>query len=272
MVRRLGSLLVLVGALAVVSSASAAFPGPMAVQRGAGLASLDGSLHFVATGAGAGTRIDAVVTGGGATARSRTVPGAFGTVAVTPTGNAGGLFHDGSAFVLQNLGIKATSRFLIVGAKDLAVRDTIALKGVFGFDALSPDGSRLYLIQHTSTQDIQHYIVRAYDLATHTLLHGRVADKTQRSWVMKGWAVNRVTSADGRWVYTLYANPGGYPFIHALDTVRGVAHCIGLPWKATDQNAVYSFNLALKGSSVVVRRSDGRVWRTVDTKTWRISK
>ena len=72
--------------------------------------------------------------------------------------------------------------------------------------------------------------MRAYDLATHTLLPGRIADKTQKSWVMQGWAVSRATTADGRWDYTLYANPGGYPFIHALDTVRGVAHCIGLPW------------------------------------------
>ena len=48
---------------------------------------------------------------------------------------------------------------------------------------------------------------------------------------MDGYPLTRVTSADGRWVYTLYQNGGvgGYPFVHALDTVRGVAHCIGVP-------------------------------------------
>jgi len=98
------------------------------------------------------------------------------------------------------------------------------------------------------------------------------AGKLDPSGLVKGWAVDRATSADGRWAYTLYANPGGYPFIHALDTVRGVAHCVGLPWTATDQNPVYSFHLALKRSSVVVHWSDGRVWRSVDTTSWRVSK
>src|SRR3989442_15413129 len=113
---RLGSLLVLVEALAFVSSASGAYPGPLAVQGGTGLAGLDGSLHFVADKAGSGTRISAVATDGGAVMMSRTLSGSFGTIAVTPNGEMGGLFQDGSAFVLQNLGINSTSSFLIVGA------------------------------------------------------------------------------------------------------------------------------------------------------------
>ncbi len=103
---------------------------------------------------------------------------------------------------------------------DLGIRDQIVLKGTFAFDALSPDGSKLYLIEHKSVQDMQHYIVRAYDLNAHALVPGRIADKTQKSWVMQGWAVSRVSTTDGRWAYTLYANPGGFPFVHALDTVQ----------------------------------------------------
>src|SRR6266852_7348844 len=110
----------------------------------------------------------------------------------------------------------------------------------------------LYLIQHSSTQDIQHYVVRAYDLNAHKLLPGRIADKTQKSWVMQGWAVSRVTSASGRWVYTLYANPGGYPFIHALDTVKGVAHCVGIAWASSDQGALLDFKLTVKGRKLMV--------------------
>ena len=134
----------------------------------------------------------------------------------------------------------------------------------------------LYLIQHSSTQDIQHYVVRAYDLNAHKLLPGRIADKTQKSWVMQGWAVSRVTSASGRWVYTLYANPGGYPFIHALDTVKGVAHCVGLPWPATngDQTQVFNFALALgpQGKTLAVKYSGGMVYRYVNTTNWKVSK
>jgi hypothetical protein len=271
MVRRSALLLVALAALAFVASAFAAYPAPYAVQGGDGVRSSDGSMRFVALKAGANTIVKAVAAETGATVRQQTVSGAFGVPALTQSGFAGGLFHDGSALVLQNVGLERVSRFVILDTASLATRDTIALKGTFGFDALSPDGSRLYLIQHTSTDDIEHYIVRAYDLATHTLLPGRIADKTQKSWVMQGWAVSRATTTDGRWAYTLYANPGGYPFIHALDTVRGVAHCIGLPWTAV-QDPVYNFTLALKGTKLAVKWQDGRTWRRVDTRSWRITK
>ena len=272
MVRRIGFLLVIVGALAVAQAASASYPAPFAVQGGAGLPSLDGSLHFVTLKTGADTRIAAVEADAKTTVMSRTVAGAYGIAMLTPNGLAGGLFRDGSAFVLQSIGFNPTSRFMIVGAKDLVPRATITLKGTFGFDALSPDGSKLYLIQHTSTQDFQHYIVRAYDLKARKLLPGRVADKTQRSWVMQGWAVDRVTSSSGRWVYTLYANPGGYPFIHALDTVKGVAHCIGVPWRG-DNNAPWNMRLALAddAKSLAVNRGSGVGFVAVDLSSWKVS-
>ena len=270
MVRRLGSLFVVVGALAVVQAASAAFPAPFAVQGGAGLPSLDGSLNFVTLKTGPDTRIAAIDAAAKTTAMSRTVAGSYGIAQLTQNGLAGGLFRDGSAFVLQSTGLNPTSRFMIVGAKDLVPRTTISLKGIFGFDALSPDGSKLYLIQHTSTQDVEHYIVRAYDLKARKLLPGRVADKAQRSWVMQGWAVDRATSSSGRWVYTLYANPGGYPFVHALDTVRGVAHCIGVPWRG-DQNEPWNMRLALAEdeTSLAVNRASGLGFVSIDLSTWK---
>jgi hypothetical protein len=82
----------------------------------------------------------------------------------------------------------------------------------------------------------------------------------------------RTTSAGGRWVYTLYQNPGGYPFVHALDTVRGVAHCIGLPWHG-DQNGFYNMRLSLRDGdrSLAVHWLSGRPWLRVDTKTWAVS-
>ena len=106
----------------------------------------------------------------------------------------------------------------------------------------------------------------------HRLLPGRVADKAQKSWVMQGFAAARATSPDGRWVYTLYANPGGYPFVHALDTVRGVAHCVGLPWTSVNQNAIFNAKLALSGGRLAVQFVDGSTWRTIDVRTWRVSQ
>ena len=271
MFRRLGSLLVVAGALSAVPAATAAYPTPFALQGGTVLPNLDGSLQFTASKAGAGTRVTAMDKQD-SIVMSRTIPGAFGIARLTQNGLVGGLFHDGSAFVLQNVGLQSTSRFMIVGASDLVPRTTISLRGAFGFDALSPDGSKLYLIQHTSTQDVQHYIVRAYDLKARKLQPGRVADKSQRSWVMQGFAVDRVTSADGRWVYTLYANPGGYPFVHALDTVRGVAHCVGVPWRGSE-NEPWDMRLALRvdGTSLAVNRKSGAGFVAIDLANWKIS-
>jgi hypothetical protein len=65
-------------------------------------------------------------------------------------------------------------------------------------------------------------------------------------------------------VYTLYQNPGGYPFVHALDTVAGVAHCVGLP---LTNDKLYDLTLAVHGSRVDV---GGRY--EIDTTTWRLSR
>jgi hypothetical protein len=271
MFRRFGLYLVVLGALAAVPLASAAFPAPYALQGGAGVLSKDGSMHFVPSAAGGSTLVRAL-TSSGSVARSRTISGSYGVPLVTQAGPAGGMFRDGSTFVLQSMGLKNKTQFVFLRTADLSTRDEISLDGTFGFDALSPDGRTLYLIQHTSVQDIQHYTVRAYDLREHQLQFGTIADKTQKGWVMQGWAVSRVTTASGRWAYTLYANPGGYPFIHALDTVNGVAHCVGLPWPATaDQNEVFNFKLTLKGTKLAVRYQGGQVYRFVHTTNWKVS-
>jgi hypothetical protein len=274
MFRRVGLVLVVLGALAVVQVASGAYPAPFAAQGGEGVLSNDGSLRFVAIGAGESTVVSGIKTSDGSGWRSQTVAGSFGVPMLTQRGPAGGMFRDGSTFVLQSTGYHPTTQFMLISTQDLATRDSIALKGNFAFDALSPDGSRLYLIQHRSEQDVQHYTVRAYDVSAHKLLPGRIADKTQKGWVMQGWPVSRTTSDSGRWAYTLYANPGGMPFIHALDTVKGVAHCVGIPWPATDrdQNPVFSFALSLKGTKLLVKQNDGRTYRTVNTTNWKVSK
>jgi hypothetical protein len=273
MFRRLGFTFVVASALVLVPVALGAYPTPFAQQGGAGVQSSDGGLRFVAVAAGGGgTRISAIRTKDRANLASRTVSGRYGIPMLTQNGLAGGLFHDGRTLVLQSMGKTARTSFLLVSTDRLAPRGRIALNGTFGFDALSPNGSRLYLIQNMSAEDLEHYVVRAYDLDAHRLLPGRIADKTQKDWVMQGLAVNRVTSRDGRWVYTLYMNPGGYPFIHALDAVHGVAHCVGLPWREANQGPVFKFQMSLKGHSLVVRWQDGRIYRVVDRTTWRVSK
>ncbi|HEX6788589.1 MAG TPA: hypothetical protein VF091_05040 [Gaiellaceae bacterium] len=274
MARRLGSCLVVLVALAVVPGAIAAFPGPYGLQGGAGVPGVDGTVSFTAVKAAGGTLVSAVSTDGGAVLRSRTFDGQWGIPTIQYGKPGEGMSRDGKTFVLENVGLAETSKFMLVSTSDLSTVDSFTLNGTYAFDALSPTGSMMYLIQHKTTQDFEHYIVRGYDLRAHALLSQRIADKTQKSWVMQGWAVTRTTSPNGRWVYTLYANPGGYPFVHALDTVKGVAHCVGLPWPATNgqQGAVFNFTLALKGHTLAVRYQGGSVYRTINTTSWKVSR
>jgi hypothetical protein len=75
-------------------------------------------------------------------------------------------------------------------------------------------------------------------------------------------------------VYTLYQNPGGTPFVHALDTVSLSAHCIGLPWKGgSDLNAIWNLRLSLRDGDrqLAVHWRSGRPYLAIDTRTYRLS-
>jgi hypothetical protein len=245
--------LVAAAALALASAAYGAYPGTYA-QTGA-----LGSIFVTSSGG------DTAVSRG---THSVSLQGAYGIPTLITAGTQLGLSHDRSRLVLQSMNQKRTS-FVVLRTRDLQVVQTISLKGSFAFDALSPNARMLYLIEHRST-DLQHYVVRAYDLSARRLLPGRIADKTQASWVMQGWPTSRAATADGRWVYTLYTNPGGYPFVHALDTVRGVAHCVGMAWTGS-QNPLYHYRLAVAGSKLLVLAPDGSVYRTINRTTWAVS-
>jgi hypothetical protein len=249
---------------------------PAAEQNGSGVLALDGKSRYVAVGIVGTPRtfLSRISTKDGSVLTSVPLPGTWGIPIFTYAPNSGeGLSSDGKTLVLAdiaNVYPRTESRFLVLDARTLRMRDAVYLKGDFEFDAVSPSGTRIYLIQHTNVLDQTHYVVRAYDVASNTLLPGRVADRTQKSWIMEGYPISRSISPGGRWVYTLYGNPNGFPFVHALDTVRGVAHCVGLPWRGS-QNAVYNLRLTLHRGSLAVHWLSGRPWLRVDTASWRLS-
>lgn len=267
-----------VAALAATPAASA--DGPLVVgQGGAGVATRDGAFHYIAVSDGARkTLLEKVGVANGQVSWSLPLQGSWGTPTLgvgAPVGQ--GLSWDSRTLVLASSGgpFASPSRFLFVDVKRLQVVRTVTLHGSFSFDALAPDLSRLYLIQytHARTGNVTHYIVRGFDLRTNRLLPGRIADRTQRNWVMKGSPLTRTWSARGRWVYTLYTDPGGYPFIHALDTKRGVAHCIQLPWEEDrSQAALYNLVLDLRGRTLAVNWKNGNPWLRIAVGSWRISE
>jgi hypothetical protein len=258
--RRL-SLCLAVAVAALVFVPTAFADGPVFVtQGGSGVATHDGAFHYVAVPYGTlGTVLEEIHSADRAVWWWMPLTDSWGTATIGNGAVTGqGLSRDGRTLVLESTSgpFSSPSRFLVVDTKRRKIVRRITLAGSFSFDALSPNASKMYLIQFTRTAmyDPSHYIVREYDLRTNRLLPGKIADRTDDEKTMAGYAQTRTTSANGRWVYTLYQKPSGMPFIHALDTVAGVAHCIDLPWSKSN-GGVYNLVLSLHARRALPERT-----------------
>ncbi len=223
---------------------------PGVYQGWNGLVDKDRGARFVALPADRGrwTVLARIKLRGGSVTRYGSIRGSYGIPGVTFRGDVGGLSPDGRVLVVAATPtggsiLRPVSRLAVVDAKTLKTRERITLTGDLSFDALSPDGRTLYLIQHTSTRDLQRYRVRAYDLVQRRLLPDAIVDRTEPN--MRGYPLARLSGSGGAWVYTLYQ--GDAPFVHALDTVHGRAVCLDLPWH-TSQNVLWQSHLALRDS------------------------
>ena len=102
----------------------------------------------------------------------------------------------------------------------------------------------MYLIHYLSRRDPTRYEVRALDVPSGKLLPTPIVDKSEPDERMAGFPITRQTTADGRWAYTLYDGAGHEPFVHALNTIDGEAHCIDLEMLAGRQD-LYDLRLDL---------------------------
>ena len=222
------------GLAAAVATGIAVAAGPTPGFAQDGVVGPNNQVQYVASQAGRTTFVKAVRLRDARVLRSATLSGAFGVPLVALDGTAGGVTHDGRLLVLETGG-GASTGFVVLWTKTLKVRQSFRLSGTWAYDAMSPDGKTLYLIQALSSADTLRYLVRAYDLVGRKLVSGAIADKSE-SGAMAGYPVSRVSSADGIWAYTLYQRPGGLPFIHALNTRGRVAICIDLSWPGAASN------------------------------------
>ena len=150
--------------------------GPFLVtQGGQGVATRDGAFHYVAVPAGAhSTLLEKLEVANGQVNFWIPLKGSWGI----PTLGTGSLLGQGLSWSGRTLvltappGYSSPSRFMLLDLKRFRALRTITLHGFFSFDALSPDGSRMYLIQYThgGTGNLSHYVVRAYDLRSNRLL------------------------------------------------------------------------------------------------------
>ena len=274
--RRLVQLAAVALTLTVAPAAAGVGPSMPAIDGGTGVASPAGNVSYSTVLDGTNTTLR--VLSDGELLRSASVTGLWGVPMVTVNGGLGGLSTNGGVLVLsdnvQPSGtLRSRSRFAVVDTKTLSVSRLVSLPGDFSFDALSPKGATLFLIDHISQKDVTNYQVRAYDLKAGRLLPRVIADKTQKSWVMSGMPVSRATSKDGRWVYTLYQQSDNYPFIHALNTTSKTAICIGLPWNwAASNSGISTAAMKLVGSRLQITGGHGSTTSfRLDTKTFRIT-
>ncbi len=199
-----------------------------------------------ATADGAATIVRDVVVQPGFGGPELRLPGHWHlpTVGLDPT--LVGLSIDGStiALVEDAAGIsKGRSRFAIVehyggvvggvveaGTSDLQLARIVDLPGIFDYDALSPDGRILYVVEHLDAAAGGHYQVRAVDVTTGVLRDGVVVDKGNPDEQMAGVPLAQLRRPGGL-VLTLYAGPE-HAFIHALNSAEAWAICIDLPTSA----------------------------------------
>jgi hypothetical protein len=231
------------------------------------LALPDGNVAYITRAGGHSTRLIEHARYGGPL-RERRLRGSFSIPAVAYDGSPSGLAADGRKLILispRKRFPRMRTTFAVVDTRRLAVRRHVALRGDFSFDAISPDGRTMYLIEY-SARDLNNYAVRAYDLRTRRLLPRPVVDPHEADEPMRGIPVTRVPSTDGRWAYTLYEN-GRHSFVHALDTARRTAVCIDL-----DVRKAWGATLALRGTRLDVVGRSARPLASIDTRTHTVTR
>jgi hypothetical protein len=231
-----------------------------------------GALRYVALPAPGGTTVAQIDMASGTVNDFVALHGAWGIPQVAYDGSTGGLSVGGKTLVLgrnaQTL-FPARSRFALVNPVKMRLRRVVTLPGAFFFDAISPDGDTMYLIQLTSPRNILRYAVRAFDLRTDRLVPGAIVDRREPDERMAGFPLARSESPDGVWAYTLYQKPGGRLFVHALDTQHRAAHCIDLPRLAPVSQSMLGMSLD-DGRLAIV--ADGQVLAAVDRTTFRVTR
>jgi hypothetical protein len=226
-----------------------------------------GEVEYRASNARRHTVVREQQVGGGRTLRRLRLSGRFTVPAVAYDGSPSGLSADARTLVLinprSNWPRKHTT-FAVVDARHMRLRRHIDLRGDFSFDAISPDGRIVYLIQYLSPRDQTKYAVRAYDMHARRFFRAPVVDPSEPDEDMSGIPVTRVSDEQGRWAYTLY-DGRKHPFVHALDTERRTAVCIDLD----DVHSLAGVHLELGGDRLSVANA-ARPLAVIDTTTHRL--
>jgi hypothetical protein len=223
--------------------------------------------HLVtAAPAGSGTRVQQLDITSGPDASDIVFKGHWRLPTIGSDPMPVGRSADGSTLALVEDGspdARTTSRFAVVDLSRKRLPKIIELSGSFEFDAISPNGKTLYVVEHLDPQAGGHYQVRALDTTTGQLAEGVIVDKANPNEPMAGWAIEQQRLEDGR-VLTLYRGHE-HPFVHALDTINGGAICIDLPpTRHDDAVAAADWGLARSPDGLSVYAINATIGSAVD--------
>ena len=233
-----------------------------------GVPSADWRTIYAATSNGGTTQVAAVDPNDGSTIRTITVPGAWTLPTIGYSKMPAGLAGDGGVLVLVEPAAAAAAparatRFAIVATDGSTAPRVISLPGTLEFDAISPSGTTLFVLQHSDAAGPTHYAVRAIDLASGKLIDGDIVDKRNAGEAMGGYAVVQIAGRSG-FIYTVYRGANG-PFIHALDTADSIAFCIDLPGpKDEDVASAAAWSLSLDPAGGTVYATNGVLGTVAD--------
>jgi murein peptide amidase A len=197
------------------------------------------------------TVVERVDMGDGKIDRWWYLRGSYVIPAVAYDGSAGGLSADGSTLALVNF-----SRSFPPPQTKLAILDTevylrhprrpgqhrpqhairyLNLGGQFAFQAISPNGSRLYLRHYRTGDRDSAYDRRSddFDLWVLEASNGGLAPQpltvSNSGRQLAGLPISGARSPDGRWAYALYDGDMYLPFLLALDSLTGRVLRVDLP-------------------------------------------
>jgi hypothetical protein len=269
-------LVMFVSAVGASSAVGDGLPVPFDGSETSGVPSLEGGLRYSAIAIGGQTAILKIAQGTGDILRSTDLDGTWAVPLVAYDASPSGLSADGRVLTViepRRRFPRSSTTLATLDANTLEQQKRIALDGDFSFDAISPDGGTIYLIEYTDGRDPTAYEVRAYDVERGRLLPEPIVDPNEDE-DMAGFPQTRAVSPDGRWAYTLYAVAGKEhpPFIHALDTEGQSAVCIDLDVLA-DYRRIDTLSLSPSpdGSSLAITRAGDPI-ASVDLDTFDVAE
>jgi DNA-binding beta-propeller fold protein YncE len=185
---------------------------------------------FYAVEPGAATIVRVLDPATGAERRSINVNGRYDLASAYRVAPAG-LSRSGLVLALEAPPSAGRSAFAVIDTRTDTVK-TLTVPGDMTVDVISDDAASLYLVEHLRDN---RYNVRLYDLALGKLAEAPIVDLKQvevsapenlAKGLMAGVYHASVAGRLGGWYFSLYFNPGGSPFVHALNVMARYATCL----------------------------------------------